>query len=222
MTIVRLAFRAAVLASVLATTSLFARASHAEDRAAATQTVAPKDVQTKLAYCEVCHGVAAQGFRGYYPIPRLAGQQVEYLQNQLQAFIEHRRTNNIMFNVGHVLSPAMIAALTDDFRDLNPKPLGGAPKDLVDAGKKIFTEGIADANIPPCASCHGPDAKGNGAFPRLAGQLYDYLTAKLTNWDKERGQNPDKPDTSAIMEPIAHGLNQAQIKAVASYLSYLE
>ena len=48
------------------------------------------------------------------------------------------------------------------------------------------------------------------------------LTAKLTNWDKERGQNPDKPDTSAIMEPIAHGLNQAQIKAVASYLSYLE
>ena len=32
----------------------------------------------------------------------------------------------------------MIAALTDDFRDLNPKPLGGAPKDLVDAGKKIF------------------------------------------------------------------------------------
>ena len=136
MTIVRLAFRAAVLASVLATTSLFARASHAEDRAAATQTVAPKDVQTKLAYCEVCHGVAAQGFRGYYPIPRLAGQQVEYLQNQLQAFIEHRRTNNIMFNVGHVLSWAMIAALTDDFRDLNPKPLGGAPKVLSTPARK--------------------------------------------------------------------------------------
>jgi cytochrome c553 len=220
MAVARLAFHAAIFASVLAT------ASRAEDKSpatpAATQTVAPKDVQAKLAYCEVCHGVSAQGFHGYYPIPRLAGQQTEYLQNQLQAFIEHRRTNNIMFNVGHVLSPAMIAALTDDFHDLNPKPLGGAPKDLADAGKKIFTDGIAEANIPPCASCHGPDAKGNGAFPRLAGQLYDYLTAKLTNWDKERGQNPDKPDTSAIMEPIAHGLNQTQIKAVASYLSYLE
>ena len=80
--------------------------------------VAQKDVQAKLAYCEVCHGVAAQGFRGYYPIPRLAGQQVEYLQNQLQAFIERRRNNNIMFNVGHVLSPAMVAALTADFHDL--------------------------------------------------------------------------------------------------------
>src|SRR6516165_12436101 len=70
-----------------------------------------KEVAAKLAYCEVCHGVAAQGFRGYYPIPRLAGQQTEYLENQIKAFNEHRRTNNIMFNVGHVLSPAMVAAL---------------------------------------------------------------------------------------------------------------
>ena len=189
---------------------------------ASADAVAQKDIQAKVAYCEVCHGVSAQGFRGYYPIPRLAGQQVEYLQNQLQAFIERRRTNNIMFNVGHVLSPAMVAALTANFHDLNPKPLGGAPKDLVDTGKTIFVEGITSANIPPCTSCHGPDAKGNGAFPRLAGQLYEYVTAKLTNWDKERGQNPDKPDTSAIMEPIAHGLNPAQIKAVAAYVSYLE
>src|SRR5262249_51892070 len=82
-------------------------------------------VQAKLAYCEDCHGRAAQGFHGYYPIPRLAGQQTEYLKNQLQAFIEHRRTNNIMFNVAHSLSPAMIDALAADFRELNPPPLGG-------------------------------------------------------------------------------------------------
>jgi cytochrome c553 len=42
------------------------------------------------------------------------------------------------------------------------------------------------------------------------------------NWDKERGQDPKNPDNSAIMEPIAHGLNEAQIKAVAAYVSYLE
>jgi cytochrome c553 len=140
----------------------------------------------------------------------------------LHAFTEHRRTNNIMFNVGHVLSPAMVAALATNFHDLNPKPLGGAPKNMVTDGKKIFDEGTASGNIPPCASCHGADAKGNGAFPRLAGQLYDYVTAKLTNWDKERGQDPKNPDTSAIMEPIAHGLNETQIKAVAAYVSTLE
>ena len=191
--------------------------SRAEDKA-----VSQQEVAAKLAYCEVCHGVAAQGFHGYYAIPRLAGQQTEYLQNQIKAFNEHRRTNNIMFNVGHVLSPGMVAALVADFHDLNPKPLGGAPRDIAAAGKKIFDEGVPGSSIPPCASCHGADAKGNGSFPRLAGQLFDYVTAKLTNWDKERGQDPKNPDVSAIMEPIAHGLSAQQIKAVAAYVSDLE
>src|ERR1700731_1990142 len=190
--------------------------------AAAQDNVSKAEADAKLRYCEVCHGVSAQGFHGYYPIPRLAGQPTEYLKNQLQAFTEHRRTNNIMFNVGHVLSPAMVAALAANFHDLDPKPLGGAPKDLAAAGKKIFEEGIASGNVPPCASCHGPDGKGNGPFPRLAGQLSDYVSSKLTNWDKERGQDPKNPDNSAIMEPIAHGLNEAQIKAGGAYVSFLE
>jgi len=194
--------------------------AHAQDTHAASVTA--KDVQAKLAYCEVCHGVSAQGFRGYYPIPRLAGQQPQYLENQLQAFVERRRTNNIMFNVGHVLSPAMITALVTDFHELNPKPLGGAPRDLVPAGKKIFDEGIPASNVPACSACHGPDAKGNGPFPRLAGQLNDYMIDKLVNWTKERGQNPASPDTSAVMAPIAHSLTKPQIEAVAAYLSYLE
>ena len=155
-------------------------------------------------------------------MPRLAGQQAEYFENQLRAFIERRRTNPIMFNVAHVLSPSMLTALAAQFRALNPRPLGGASKDLVAMGKTIYEQGVPDANVPPCASCHGADAKGDGAFPRLAGQLNDYTGRKLVNWSKERGQDPAKPDTSAIMEPIAHGLTQPQIAAVAAYLSYLE
>jgi cytochrome c553 len=205
-----LIFPAAVLALSLASPAV------------AQDSVSKAEADAKLRYCEVCHGASAQGFHGYYPIPRLAGQPTEYLKNQLQAFVEHRRTSNIMFSVGHVLSPAMINALTTDFNELNPKPLGGAPKENIEEGKKIFENGVAAANIPPCASCHGPQAKGNGPFPRLAGQLYDYMNNKLTNWDKERGQNPSQPDTSAVMQPIAHSLTQPQIKAVAAYLSYLE
>ena len=154
-------------------------------------------------------------------MPRLAGQQPEYIANQLQAFIERRRTNPVMFNVAHVLDPAMVKALSEYFKDLNPRPLGGTSKELVPEGKKIFEEGIPSANIPPCASCHGPDGKGADAFPRLAGQLHDYIFRKLTNWEKERGQNKEQPDTSAIMQPIAHDLTEAQIKAVAAYVSQL-
>jgi cytochrome c553 len=193
---------------------------HAEDKGAAA--VPKQEFEAKVAYCKTCHGVSAQGFRGAFPMPRLAGQQPEYLQNQLRAFIERRRTNPVMFNVAHVLSPPMLTALATHFKDLNPKPLGGAPKELVAAGKKIYEEGVPNADVPPCASCHGPEAKGADAFPRLAGQLNDYIVRKLTNWEKERGQDKDKPDTSAIMQPIAHELTEAQVRAVAAYVSNLE
>lgn len=192
-------------------------------RAEATDTaVSTQAVQAKIKYCEVCHGPSGQGFQGYYPIPRLAGQQPEYIKNQLEAFDERRRVNPIMFNVAHVLSPAMQTALATNFNKFNAKPVGGGQKDLVATGKKIFEEGIANSDVPPCASCHGTEAKGDGQFPRLAGQLPDYVFKKLTNWSKERGQNPAKPDTSAIMQPIAHSLTESQIKAVAAYLSYLQ
>jgi cytochrome c553 len=210
----RLVLQSAIL------TVVFSAATHGEDKGA---TAIPKrELEAKIAYCKTCHGVSGQGFRGAFPMPRLAGQQPEYLENQLQAFIDRRRTNPVMFNVAHVLSPSMLTGLSTHFKDLNPKPLGGAPKELVAAGKKIYEDGIPSAEVPACASCHGPDAKGADAFPRLAGQLHDYVYRKLTNWEKERGQDKAKPDNSAIMQPIAHNLTEVQVKAVAAYLSYLE
>jgi cytochrome c553 len=178
-------------------------------------------VQEKISYCKDCHGPSAQGYRGYFPIPRLAGQQPEYLENQLRAFIEHRRTNNIMFNVSHSLSPAMLSALAAHFAALNPPPIGGAPQQYVSTGRKIFEDGMPDANIAACAACHGPNATGIGQIPRLAGQLYPYVIKELVNWGKERGQNPKIPDTSAIMSPVAHSLNKSQIEAVAAFVSTL-
>ena len=61
-----------------------------------------------------------------------------------------------------------------------------------------------------------------GEIPRLAGQLYPYLIKELVNWGHERGQNPARPDTSAIMSPVAHSLNKSQIEAVAAYVSELK
>jgi cytochrome c553 len=210
-----LALQTAILAVVFA----------AAGRAADTDTAAISEgaLQAKIQYCTYCHQPSGQGYVGSSAIPRLAGQQTEYFKNQLQAFIDRRRVNVFMFKVAHSLNPEMLTALATHFRDLNPKPLGGAPTELVATGKKIFQEGVPDAKIPPCATCHGPEAKGNGQFPRLAGQLYPYIIKVLTNWDKERGQGgPANPDTSAIMQPIAHNLTDSQITAVAAYLSSLE
>lgn len=209
--------RIAGLSLALAIVAVPARAENKEAG------VSPQVLKAKTDYCKTCHGIEGQGFRGAAPMPRLAGQQPEYIKNQLQAFIERSRINPVMNNVAHVLSPEMVTALSNYFKELDPKPLGGdeASAELAAEGKKIFQEGIPSASVPPCASCHGEDAKGTDAFPRLAGQLPDYILRKLTNWDKERGQNKDKPDNSAIMQPIAHELTAAQIKAVAAYVSQL-
>ena len=211
---------AAVLATVLAVAA--SATAQAQGKSNAKADLPQGELKAKTDYCKTCHGVSGEGFRGSYPMPRLAGQQPEYIENQLQAFIERRRNNPVMFNVSHVLSPPMLKGLSEHFKNLNPKPLGGGPRENMAEGKRIYEEGIPKSDVPPCASCHGPDAKGREVFPRLAGQLNDYMYRKLTNWDKERGQDKAKPDNSAIMGPIAHNLTDTQIRAVAAYLSYLE
>jgi cytochrome c553 len=179
-------------------------------------------VSAKIEYCQNCHGALGQGYHGYYPIPRLAGQQTQYLENQLRAYAERRRKNDIMYNVARVLSPEMMAALAAHFQALNPKPLQDAPKRPVAMGEQIFQTGVPDANVAACAACHGPDGTGTGQIPRLAGQLYPYLVKVLTNFSQERGQNPANPDTSAIMKPVAHSLTPPQIEAVAAYVNSLK
>ena len=206
---------AAVIFAVLVSSS--ARAENSTTAAISTQ-----ELHAKIQFCSTCHGASGQGFKGAFPIPRLAGQQVEYFENQLLAFYEGRRSNKYMFGVSHSLSPAMRTALAKYFNGLNPKPYGNPPKELMDAGKKIFREGFPEADVPPCASCHGDDAKGNGQFPRLAGQYYAYIEKALATFEKVRGQDRAKPDTSAIMQPIAHALTEKQIAAVAAYLNSLE
>jgi len=181
-------------------------------------------LHAKLRYCTGCHGPSGRGFPGgYYPIPRLAGQQPEYIENQLHAFQEGRRERQLVMRMSkvHGLNPAMQSALAVRFTAFHPAPISGGPRRLIEAGKKLYEEGDPDANVPACAACHGPQALGDGITPRLAGQGYRYLTKELTGWQKERGQNPEE-DTSAIMAPIAQSLTKPQIQAVAAYLSHLD
>jgi cytochrome c553 len=180
------------------------------------------DVQAKIEYCETCHGASGEGYHGYFTMPRLAGQQPRYIENQLQAFIERRRTNEVMFNVAHSLNPSMLTALAHHFHDLHPAPMADGPQRLMSAGKTIYEEGVPEANIAACFACHGVEARGQDEIPRLAGQLYPYVVKVLTNWGKERGQSAGKADTSAIMAPTAHNLTPSQIAAIAAYVSHLK
>ena len=207
----RLTLQMAVLALA------FSASAHAQERMAP----ASGGLEAKLEYCKTCHGLSGQGYLGYFPMPRLAGQQPEYIEAQLRAFIERRRSNPIMRNVAHVLSPSMLTALANHFKNLNAKPFGGAPRGSIATGKRIYEEGLPEANVPACSACHGTDGRGQNEIPRLAGQVYEYTVGQLTGWKKERGQG-SAVDTSAIMAPTAHNMTRSQVEAVAAYVSYLQ
>ena len=126
--------------SATALVIVFSGSGRADDRI--SNALPSSDLQSKVAYCKTCHGLSGQGYRGYYPLPRLAGQQTEYLEQQLQDFAEERRSNPIMFNVARVLNPSMRPELAVHFRDLNPKRVRGAPRELMPMGKQFTRKGF--------------------------------------------------------------------------------
>lgn len=199
---------------------MFASASARAD-GTNTSAFAKGDLQAKIRFCHDCHGSSGQGYRGVFPIPRLAGQTTTYIENQIQAFADGKRGDNIatILSKTHGLSPAMRTDLASHFAALNPNPIGGGPRQLVETGKKIYEEGIPEANVPACSLCHGQDAKGNDANARLAGQLFPYTVRELANWSKDHGSTGD---SSSPMAAIAQGMTRPQIEAVAAYLSYLK
>jgi cytochrome c553 len=127
------------------------------------------ELQAKLAYCKTCHGLSGQGYHGYYTMPRLAGQQPKYIENQLRAFIEHRRKNQIMANVAHVLSPSMLSALANHFRNLNPPPR---------------ENGFSRRDFPNPTSPHVPPATVRTPRGRTRSLAWpgSFLTTSTTNW----------------------------------------
>jgi cytochrome c553 len=198
------------------------RAEDGKPAAASPHAISPQEVQAKVAYCKSCHGKSAQGYYGAVPVPRLAGQAPEYIVAQLTALRERRRVDPFMSEVARSLTPEMIKALSTQFTELNPEPASMGPQALVSEGKKIYEEGVASAEVPPCSACHGDDAKGSGEFPRLAGQLHEYMLRELGEWDSIRGLDPKNPDNAAIMSPITHKLTKEQKAAVAAYVSTLK
>jgi cytochrome c553 len=200
---------------------LFSATCFAADQG--TTAISAGDTQAKVEYCQECHGSSGQGYPGVLPIPRIAGQTTTYIENQLLAFIESRRDEDVSITMPkiHSISLPMRAALAAHFSELSPEPIGDGPSDLVGAGKRIYAEGVPEANVAACSACHGPEAKGKADIPRLAGQLYPYTVKELDNWSKERGSNI-KGSLSSAMAPIAHAMSHPQITAVAAYLSYLK
>ncbi len=186
--------------------------------AASAATKAPLPMPSIVEHsCMVCHG--GMGENTIYPIvPRLAGQQVQYLEWQLKQFHKHTRADQngqiYMWPVAQALTPADINTLAKYYSSQKPMHSETPARPEAAAGEKIFMNGIG-ANVPACMACHGPTAGGIGTFPRLAGQRYHYIIQQLKYFHKGERVNP-------IMQPIAAALTVPEMHDLAAYLSSLK
>jgi len=182
--------------------------------AAAVKPDSTKGQAISTQVCGACH--MADGSRGIPANPILAGQHPEYLVKQLQEFKSGKRNSAVMKGFAGTLSDDDMKNVAAFYAGKSAKPGFAKNKDGVKLGEKIYRAGIADKAIPACAGCHSPNGAGIPAqYPRIGGQHADYAEAQLVAFRGGARAN------SAQMSAIAAKMSDAEIKAVADYLSGL-
>lgn len=208
---------AAILSVILfATTAAYAGNSPEDikQRIGKGDPAAGKD---KSGLCQGCHG--EDGNSAAPTFPKLAGQFANYLQKQVRDFQSEARVDPTM--------SGMAATVTEnqDLLDItayfaSQKQMKGSDGSS-EAGRKLYLEGNDASGVYGCVNCHGENGKGkspnNAMFPVIGGQHKDYLIKQLTDFNKGDRKN----DPAGMMGNIAKLMTNAEIEAVADYLSGL-
>lgn len=189
---------------------LFATPALADDEAALAR--AAKIVAGS---CFLCHGT--QGESASELFPRLAAQNAAYLTKQLANFKGGERASKTMQPLVAALTPQEMSALGLYFSRQKSEPHPPADARLAALGMAIYRLGGAATEVAACIGCHGERGHGSETLPRLAGQVASYLAAQMRNFGARVRTNDN-----AVMHTIAAKMSEAEIRAVAEYLSGLE
>src|SRR4051812_11899123 len=214
---------------VLAVASVtgIASAQAPQPAAAATAAAAPaasagaKSIDAKVAMCIGCHGI--KGYQASFPevhkVPMISGQSAKYIISALGAYKAGDRRHPTMRGIAD--------SLTD--------------QDMADVAAYYSANGIVEGQSTPaeptvkpsaqvqalltkgnCVSCHGAnfDKPIDPSYPKIAGQHADYLFVALKAYKTEN--NPNVGRNNGIMGAIAKQFSNAELKALAGYVSSLE
>jgi cytochrome c553 len=91
-------------------------------------------------------------------------------------------------------------------------PIGSLAK-----GGALVTAGGAGKTVP-CAICHGPDLKGLGPIPSIAGRSPSYIVRQL--YDMKHGQRTGP--WSPLMARVGADLDEEALVSIAAYLASRE
>jgi cytochrome c553 len=176
----------------------------------------PKAGKDKSASCAACHGPAGNSANPTWP--KLAGQGAPYIVKQLADFKAKKRNDPLMSSQAMALSSQDMDDLAAYFAAQTGSQ-GAADEKLVAAGAKLYRAGNKKKGVAACVSCHGPTGAGNPAakFPRLSGQHAAYVEKAMKDFRSGARTN----DMNKMMQLVAEKMSDAEIKAVASYISGL-
>jgi cytochrome c553 len=157
--------------------------------------------------CAGCHG--AKGISPADTFPNLAGLPADVIYKQLDDYRSGKRQNPIMQGMAATLNDKQIADLAAYFAALptaGPNAHAAAPM-LVLVGSPL-------RSIAPCAVCHGPLGRKEGA-PPLHAQKGAYLKAQLDAFATGTRHN----DINQQMREVARALSAPERDALADWYS---
>lgn len=206
--------RAATGAALIALACLAARPALAETGGNGASGEATVDPAT----CAACHGADGNSMNPEWP--SLAGQHRKYIIMQLNNYQEGLRENALMSAQAMPLTDADKEKLATYFAS-QAIEIGSISADEVAPGQSLYRGGDASAGLPACMSCHGPDGAGNAAagYPALKGQKATYTANTLKAY--RDGSRQSAEPYAGMMNTIAKRMSDAQIEAVAKYVSAL-
>jgi cytochrome c553 len=205
-------------------TSLAAAAVLAALGSAASAQTPPDETSRRVAeslatnMCTTCHGPG--GISSQPKVPRIGGQQRDYLEVQLKAFRNRSRgdpeAHEFMWSIASTLNDNVVAGLADYYARQPPgkgRTEGRDPKQIA-AGEELYQRGDRTRGIAPCSACHGQKAEGMSVFPRLAGQHAFYLGTQMQAIQAKLRQSP-------VMHGVVKELTLDDIYMLSYYLESL-
>lgn len=174
----------------------------------------------KIAMCIGCHGIV--GYQASFPevhkVPMISGQSAKYISAALVAYQKGERKHPTMRGIAESLSEKDIADVSAYYEqhgktgaELAAKPSREPSVQVAELLKK-----------GACVSCHGDNfAKPiDPSYPKIAGQHADYLFVALKSYKVEKNANVGRGN--AIMGGVAKQFTNAELKALANYVSSLD
>jgi cytochrome c553 len=165
--------------------------------------------------CASCHGPS--GASTLPKVPRIAGQQRDYIEVQLKAFRSKSRgdpdAHDYMWGIAGTLNDNVIAALADYYAAQPPAKGRTEGRDAaqIAAGERLYRAAERPTGVAACTACHGENAEGLSVFPRLAGQHAYYLGMQMEAIQARLRHSP-------VMHGVIRDLSIEDIQALAYYL----